>query len=68
MVDKEIADALNDLKAWISEEERTEAYLAKKLGVSPQRLNQWMKGETHPNLKAWLKIKEFLRKNRVGTK
>jgi DNA-binding XRE family transcriptional regulator len=63
MADQEINDTINELKAWIKEEDRTEAYLARKLGVSPQRLHQWMNGETHPNLKAWLKIKEFLRKN-----
>jgi transcriptional regulator with XRE-family HTH domain len=68
MIDEEVGDLISQLKVWMKDEDRTEAYLAKKLGISKQRLNGWMLGTSRPNLEAFLQIKEFLRKNRVGTK
>ena len=61
MPDDEIEALLAELKAWLSEKGLTQADLARMLGVSRQRLNQWMRGDAKPNLQAWLKIKQFLR-------
>jgi transcriptional regulator with XRE-family HTH domain len=55
-------DALVDaLRTWIREKDRSEASVAKKLGVSRQRLNLWMHGEARPTAEAYLKIKAFMR-------
>jgi transcriptional regulator with XRE-family HTH domain len=61
MPEDEISAVLTQLKAWLVEKKLTEADLARMLGVSRQRLNQWMRGDARPNLQAWLKIKQFLR-------
>jgi transcriptional regulator with XRE-family HTH domain len=60
----EIASAINELKAFREANKISQAQLARNLGVSPARLSQWMLGDVKPNLRAWLRIKEFLRKNR----
>jgi DNA-binding phage protein len=64
MIDEQIEDALKQLEAWIKEHERTEAFLARKLGVSRSRLNALLKRKGRPNMGTWEKIQAFLRKEK----
>lgn len=59
MIDEEVGDLISQLKVWMKDEDRTEAYLAKKLGISKQRLNGWMLGTSRPNLEASSKSRSF---------
>ena len=56
-----IQQMLEDLRLWQSENEVSQRDLAKLLGFTSSRLNQWMTGKKRPNLDAWLQIKNFLR-------
>src|ERR1700730_14459440 len=64
MTDDEIQRVINELKEWAGEEYGGQAELARKLGVSRQRVNDWLTGKRTPELNAWLKIQTFLRKKR----
>jgi len=65
---KEIHDLINELKAWVNESNVNQADLARMLGVTRQRVNDWFIGKTKPTLEAWLKIQMFLRKHRRSGK
>jgi DNA-binding XRE family transcriptional regulator len=64
VTEKEIDDLINELKTWAGEKDISQSDIARMLGVTRQRVNDWFIGKAKPNLEAWLKIKEFLRKNR----
>ena len=68
MSDKEIHDLINELKAWVNESNVNQADLARMLGETRQRVNDWFIGKTKPTLEAWLKIQMFLRKHRRSGK
>jgi DNA-binding XRE family transcriptional regulator len=63
-MDDEIQRAINELKEWAGKEYGSQSELARKLGVPRQRINDWFTGKKTPELKAWLKIQAFLRKER----
>lgn len=40
--------AIADLESWLTEQERTQAWLAKALGVSAPSVNAWFARQTRP--------------------
>jgi DNA-binding XRE family transcriptional regulator len=62
MTDEEIQRVIDRLKQLAGEEYGGQAELARKLGVPRQRVNDWLSGKKTPDLKAWLKIQTFLKK------
>jgi len=42
---KEIHDLINELKAWVNESNVNQADLARMLGVTRQRVNDWFIGK-----------------------
>jgi predicted XRE-type DNA-binding protein len=64
VTEKEIDDLVNELKTWVSQKDISQSDLARMLGVTRQRVNDWFIGKAKPNLQAWLKINAFLRKQR----
>jgi hypothetical protein len=69
MVADEYEQLMTDLKAWAAQAEHgDQRKLAKSLGVSPQRLNSWVKGLKEPNGKAAFSLKSFLAKWKKSAK
>jgi DNA-binding XRE family transcriptional regulator len=66
MTEDEIERVINELKELAGEEYGGQSELARKLGVPRQRINDWFTGKRTPELKAWLKIQEFLRDQKRG--
>jgi transcriptional regulator with XRE-family HTH domain len=64
MPDDEIDDTINELKALAKEKGLSQADLARLLGVTRQRVNDWFIGKVRPNLPAYLKVKAFLKTHR----
>jgi transcriptional regulator with XRE-family HTH domain len=64
MSQNEIDKFFKELKAWCREEPGRQKRLAKKLGVSEQRLSHWITGFRKPGLDHWLELNAFLRKQR----
>jgi DNA-binding XRE family transcriptional regulator len=64
MVEDQIKELLDKLKLAAGREYGGQAELARDLGVSRQRLNDWLKGRRTPDLEWWLKIQAFLKKPR----
>jgi DNA-binding XRE family transcriptional regulator len=59
----EFEEMLSDLKAWAAQAERgDQAELAESIGISRQRLNNWITGRKTPNGQAAFKLKAFLAK------
>jgi transcriptional regulator with XRE-family HTH domain len=47
------------LRTWLSESEKTQAELAKALGVSQPTVSDWLKGKFSPNAKKLKAISEY---------
>ena len=62
-----VAALLQDLQAWAKTQGLSQKRLAEHLGVSRQRLHQWMHGAL-PNGEAVLQVEAFLRKARRRTR
>ena len=55
---------LNDLNEWCGEEFGRQRRLAKEIGVSEQVVSHWLNRRRTPRLKHWLKLQEFLKKQK----
>jgi DNA-binding XRE family transcriptional regulator len=64
MPDDEIEQAMNRLREIAGKEYGGQQRLAEELDLPKQRISEYLKGQREPSLRAWLKIKEFLRKRR----
>ena len=51
--------AVKKIKAWLSENERTEAWLARKLNTSPQAVRAWLTMGNIPKSEIRVKLKEM---------
>jgi hypothetical protein len=64
MENPEIQKKIDELKEWIGPEYGRQSELAAALDVPRQRVNDWVHGKRFPNLEQWLKIQEFLKKQK----
>jgi hypothetical protein len=55
---------LNDLTEWCGAEFGRQRMLAKELGVSEQVVSHWIYRRRTPRLKHWLRLQEFLKRQR----
>lgn len=62
-----VAALLQDLQAWAKAQGLSQKRIAERLGVSRQRLHQWMHGAL-PNGEAVLQLEAFLKKARRRTR
>lgn len=51
--------AMEALRTWLSESDKTQAELAKALGVSQPTVSDWLKGKFSPNAKKLRAISDY---------
>ena len=51
--------AINKIKTWLKDNERTYAWLARQLGVKRQSVQYWMDNETRPKDEIRVKLNEM---------
>ncbi len=51
--------AVKKIKAWLSENDRTEAWLARQLNTSPQAVRTWLTLGNTPKTEIRVKLKEM---------
>lgn len=49
-----------EIRHWLEREERPQAYLAKKAGITPACLNQFLKEKRGISLNVWDKLKKAM--------
>jgi transcriptional regulator with XRE-family HTH domain len=64
MSQEETEKLIADLKAWADAEYGRRSELARMLGVSRQRITDWLAGRKLPTLEQGLKLQAFLRRQR----
>jgi hypothetical protein len=68
MAPSEIDKLMSELEAWCRAEYGRQRKLASVLGVSEQVVSHWIKRIRNPRLEHWIKLQEFLRKQRKPRK
>lgn len=63
MAPSEVKKLMEDLRAWVDAEYGRRADLARELGVSRQRVSDWLSGRLTPDLEHGLAILEILRRS-----
>jgi plasmid maintenance system antidote protein VapI len=64
MPSEEFEILITDLKTWADVEHGRRSKLARILGVSRQRVTDWIAGRKAPTLEQGLKLQAFLKKQR----
>lgn len=62
----EIEGLLEELKGWARQKRGSQSLLAQSLGVSKQSVSTWLSGKAIPTWETGLKLKAFLKAQRVG--
>jgi len=57
---------LLEAKAWCDQEHGRQTELAKHLGASPQRLNQWLAMRRDPPAAVALELQDFMKRKRLS--
>ena len=63
MAPSDVEKLIEDLRAWVDAEYGRRAELARKLGVSRQRVTDWLSGRLTPDLEHGLAILKILRQS-----
>jgi transcriptional regulator with XRE-family HTH domain len=68
MIDEDAESLIGQLKTLVGERRGSQSEIARSLGVTRQRLNDWLTGRSTPTLNAGLKLQAFLKKHRRRTR
>jgi transcriptional regulator with XRE-family HTH domain len=68
MPDENPREVIDQLKRWCDAQYGRRAQVARQFSVSPQLVSDWLSGKALPRIGVWLKIKEFLRKEKHKSK
>jgi hypothetical protein len=60
MPEEEIDALIGELKTYLDERDLSKAGVAKMLGISRQRLHNWLQG-AEPDVRGFLKLRAFLK-------
>jgi hypothetical protein len=61
MADEPISSLVKDLKSWCTKHRVKQVELSDLLGVSPQAVNEWFKGRSHPRGELIVRIMEMVK-------
>ncbi|HET9378695.1 MAG TPA: hypothetical protein VFO40_27235 [Chthoniobacterales bacterium] len=64
MSEEETQKLLTEFRAWVDAEYGRRANIARDLGVSRQRVTDWLAGRYAPTLEQGLRLQAFLKKQR----
>jgi predicted XRE-type DNA-binding protein len=64
MPDEESEKLINDLKQWATDNDVSQADIARLLGVDRQRVSDWFSTDKSPTLESGLKIQRLLKGKR----
>jgi len=68
MSEEETQKLLAELKTWVDAEYGRRAKIARELGVSRQRVTDWLAGRYAPTLEQGLRLQAFLKKRRRSSR